>query len=205
MPAFDVPANFAFDTYDELVAAINDWMDRGDLTGVAPQMIALAEDEISVEVEPLFEELVDIITVINGSGRLPEDVAHIRRVVSDGLILQNYGQRSARLLEADSTLKGYSIEGDSIYLWPVRDALVAVHYQPKLRRLSPDTPNSDLMNRFPSLYFYAAMTFAEGYVANDPRAAVFRNLFENMLEKVRKYYLRQRHPGPLAPLIRNMP
>ena len=52
MPVFDVPANYAFDTYDELAAAINDWLDRSDLTGTAQQMIALCEARLRRELVP---------------------------------------------------------------------------------------------------------------------------------------------------------
>ena len=52
MTAFIINSNLAFDNYSELIAAINNWLDRDDLTAVCPQFIALAEDKIRKRIEP---------------------------------------------------------------------------------------------------------------------------------------------------------
>ncbi|MGL5734742.1 MAG: phage adaptor protein, partial [Beijerinckiaceae bacterium] len=73
MPAFDVPANRAFDDYNGLVDAINDWLDRSDLEGVAQQMIALAESNMRRELQPFFLETSASVTTVDGIGAFPTD------------------------------------------------------------------------------------------------------------------------------------
>lgn len=205
MTAFAVPANLAFDTYDALIAAINDWLDRNDLDGVAPQMIALAEDEISIEIEPLLDETDATITVASGAGGLPSDFGTGRGVFYDGRALPQVSLMKGRSYADGTEPYAFTLERAGIRLWPACDANVQLVYRPALARLGVNNSTNEILSRFPSLYFYGAMVFAHGYIVDDERANRFRALFDMMLEKVRQYYLRQRHTGPLVPNMNAIP
>jgi hypothetical protein len=49
------------------------------------------------------------------------------------------------------------------------------------------------------------MLFAEGYVANDSRAALFKGLWDETLASVQNYFTRQKFGGPLVPRVAFVP
>lgn len=200
MTAFQIDGNLAFDNYDELIETINDWLDREDLTGVAPQMIALAEDEIKMAVEPYFlETLTSLVSDVGGFAALPTNTKRVKRVMYEGCSVPQRGINSVDRMTEDKTRPwAYTMEQGGIRVWPAAEHTISVLYQPRLERLTNGNPTNNLLDEFPSLYFYGSLVFAHGYVADDERAARFRRLFDMQLVKVRDYYLKQRHSGPMV-------
>ena len=201
MTAFQIDANLAFDDYDALIAAINDWMDREDLTGVAPQMIALCEDEIRISIEPLFlGTSTGLTSDETGVAALPADAKQVKRVLYDNCTVPQRGPTAIDRMTTDTTRPhAYTIEQGAIRLWPAAAHTVQVLYQPLLQRLTNANPTNNLLDIFPSLYFYGSMVFASGYVADDARAVQHRALFDMMLGKVADYYRKQHQSGqPVA-------
>lgn len=201
MTAFFVPGNYAFDTYDELVTAINDWLDRSDLNGVAGQMIALAEARIRRALEGYFDEVSESVVCTGGEGVLPDDYGMARHVVYDGKVLPQYGQAVGNTIPTGSIPLAWSIEANVLKLWPATTATVTLLYQPTIAALRPDVQTNTILDKHPDVYFFGSMLFAEGYVANDERAATFKNLFDEALAEVREYLTRQRFGGPLVPRL----
>lgn len=192
MTAFSVPANLAFDDYDSLSAFIQDWMNRNDLEGSVESMVALTEARMRRELQPLFSETSASVTASSGVAALPSDCDTVRSVFYGSLPLREVSPDAGRdYVEGDSPA-AYSLEAGGIYLWPANDVTVTVLYQPKLQRLSSAAPTNTLLDEHPDLYFYGAMMFAEGYVANDPRAALFKQLWDEALDSAKRFFLRQR-------------
>lgn len=201
MTAFFVPGNYAFDTYDELVAAINDWLDRSDLTGAAGQMVALAEARMRRLLTPHFDETTADIVCTDGVGNLPDDYSIARHVVYDGRVLPQYAQAIGNGVAAGSIPQAWSIEANRLKLWPATAATVTLLYQPTIAALSADTQTNEVLDKHPDLYFFGSMLFAEGYVSNDERAATFKNLFDEAIAEVREYLVKQRLGGHLVPRL----
>ena len=203
MTTFTVPANLAFDSYASLSSAIADWLDRSDLAGVVPQLIALAEAEFSTELEPLLSEVtVNLTADVNGVVVLPADYGTLSVV--------RYGTRrnlpqvtAARALDVPkgTVPYAYSLEADVLRIWPSCAVTVTLIYQPKLPQLSTSQPTNFLLDTYPHIYFYGAMMFAEGYLANDARAVGFENRFRAAIERVRQFLIKQRYAGPLVPRL----
>ena len=207
MTAFSITANLAFDSKQELIDAINDWMDREDLSGAAPQMIALCEDEIRIAIEELLlETSATLQSDNNGLASLPADAKTVKRVIHNGCTIPQRGINAIDRMPEDKTQPlAYTLEQSSIRLWPLGEYTVDILYQPLLSRLTEANPSNSLLDLFPSLYFYGSLTFASGYVADDMRAAQFRSLFDLMLEKVRSYFINQRNAGQLAARVDFVP
>lgn len=205
MTAFLVPSNPAFDTFTALVEALNDWMDRNDLTGAAPQMIALAEDEMRAELQPFFLETSTSIATTDGVGALPTDYRKAVRVGYDGCALPQVSVAAGYEMPAYGMPHAYTLERNAIRIWPAGNYTINLLYRPKLARLTEGSPTNELLSEFPSLYFYGAMVFANGYVADDSRAATFRSLFDNMKAKAVEYFKCQRHGSQLTPVFANVP
>ncbi len=200
MPAFDIPANLAFDTFDKLVSGINDWLDRDDLTGPVPQqMIALAEAEIRRRLQPYFTEKSTSIAVTNGYGELPSDYGILRRVSLGGWPLS---QVSAFTVEDGGCIPvGYSIEDKGLRIWPQGDYVVAVLYQPFLPALSSTTQSTDLLQQHPDLYFYGALVLSGAYLSDENAKSTYGTLFNAAMASAQEYLMRQRYAGPLVPRL----
>lgn len=205
MTLFAVPANLAFDTYGELIAAINDWLDRSDLTGAAPQMIALAEARMRRKLAPIFNETTTTLTTVDGVATLPTDCGQVYRVIYDHDTLPRYSGLNVSDLDYDTSATKpytYTLEGANLRVWPSCDVTLTVVYQMTFPNLSEANPANTFLSDHPDMYFFGAMMFAEGYVANDARAANFKALFDEALEETLTYMQSQRFTGPLAPRLR---
>ena len=207
MTSFIIDANEAFDNFDELVSAINDWMDRSDLTAPAPQMIAMAEDEMRIRLEPFFLEVTTSLTSDStGFAALPADAKSVKRVFYDKCSVPQRGVNSVDRMTDDTTQPwAYTMEQGGIRLWPAAAHTVDVLYQPILQRLTSGSPSNNLLDLFPSLYFYGAMTFACAYVKDDERAGMFRRMFDMMIGQVEDYYKKQSQGGPMVARVAFVP
>ena len=206
MAIFSVPENLAFDSYQALQTAIADWLDRSDLTGAAPSMIALAEARIAREITSVALEKSADLTAVDGVVTLPDDFGFAVAVrynnrrtlpqttVADALLISNAVEPHA-----------FTQEVGALRLWPTCDATVTLIYRPRLVNLSEANPTNDMLRLHPDLYFFGAMLFAEGYVANDSRAAGFAQLFEAALGQVKGYVTRQGFAGHLQPRLNVFP
>jgi hypothetical protein len=205
MPAFDVPSNLAFDDYGSLVDAINDWLDRNDLSGVAQQMVALAESRMRRKLLPFFLEKTSSVVTTAGLGVLPSDFGTLCRVIYETRTLPQYGSTAAPVFESGIEPWAYSLEGGGLRLWPSGDFTVTLLYQPTVPQLSEANPTSDLLDAHPDLYLFGSLMFAEGYLANDSRAATFKGLFDEAMEETRLYLVSQKWGGPLVPKVMRNP
>lgn len=193
MTAFSVPANLAFDSYSELIAAINDWLDRSDLTGSAPGMIALCESRLRRELQSLALEGTASVSVVNGIGAIPADCDFIRSV---------FDQNNATLDEASPEIGrqrapgqepvSYSLEANQLRIWPAWSGTVTVLYQAKLTSLNDANSSNTILLEHPDVYFFGSMMFAEGYLANDGRLGLFKSLWDESIASLQRYYRRQR-------------
>jgi hypothetical protein len=193
-------SGFTIDSYDTLLLALSDWLDRNDLDGVAPQMVGLAEPRINRALNSVFIETSATVSVASGAGVLPSDVGRVVTVVYGTCKLPQCSPSEGVDLTG-STPQKYSIEAGGIRLWPATTSDVTVLYQPILPALSLTNQTNVILDIHPDVYFYGAMMHAEGYLANDARAVRFEALFLETLEEARQWLVRQRFAGPLVPNI----
>jgi hypothetical protein len=199
MPAFLVPANLAFDTYGDLVEAIGSWLDRSDLSGDAQQMVALADARINRLLSPsLPETSLSITTDTSGIGALPTDCSAANRISYNGYAIPNVSQSAGLEYAAGSVPQAFSLEQGAVRLWPATAVTVTLLYQPRLGQLSEGSPTNAILDAHPDVYFFGALMFAEGYLANDNRAAMFKQLWDEALDECRSYLRRQKHGRDLT-------
>lgn len=195
MTAFDVPANLAFDNYTDLYTAIGEWLDRSDLSGSIPAMIALCEARLRRELQPFFSETTATVTVTSGVGALPTGCDIVRFVEYSGGQLEQVNPQHGRQFPESTDPRGFSLEGGQIRVWPICDATLTVIYQPKLASLTETTPTNDLLTEHPDVYFFGSLLFAEGFVANDARASTFKALWDEAIFELKRFLSRQRRTG----------
>lgn len=184
------------DSYTSLIDAINDWLDREDLTGSAPTMIALCEARLRRELQGLDLEASAPVVVTDGVGTLPDGCDFIRVLSYDGLPVDEVSPEIGREYAAGSTPQGYSLETNSIRVWPAWSGTVDVVYQGKLPALSDTNTSNTILAEHSDVYFYGSLMFAEGYLANDSRAVVFKQLWDEAIASLQRFYRRQRRDRP---------
>jgi hypothetical protein len=194
--AFPVPENLAFDNYQALIDTINDWMDRSDLTGSAPSMIALCEARLRRELQPLVYEKRVGVSVVDGVGGLPSDFDAMRSVTNDGVPIDEVSPEIARQYAPGQEPRAYSLEANQLRIWPAWTGSVNILYHAKLEPLSQANQTNPIIAQHPDVYFFGSMMFAEGYLANDQRAALFKSMWDEALEGLKQYYRRQRRDRP---------
>lgn len=196
----------ALGNYTELVASINDWLDRSDLTGAAPDMIALAESRMRRELSPLFaEKSATITSAATGIASIPADFGTLDRVIYGTGTLNQLGEVPAANLAAGTTALAYTIEANAIRLWPAGAYTITILYHPVLAFLTTGNPTTDLLDNHPDLYFHGAMLYAHGYVKDDPRAAQFKALWDEAIEEAKRYLTRQVFSTSLKPQVGYVP
>ncbi len=192
-------------SYATLVTAIEEWMDRADLSGQSDTLIQLCEARLRRELQPFLSETSTNVTVTSGVGTLPADMDSIRLVIYDGGELMQVPPAQGRQFKnEDGTAiepSAFSLEAGQIYLWPAVSVTVTVLYQPKLSGLTSSNTTNHILANHPDVYLFGALMYAEGYTMNDSRAANFEALWSGALDQVKAYLSRQRrvkvrYPGP---------
>lgn len=200
----------AITTYDELVAAVGNWLARADLAGVAPDFIALAEARINRLIRTRDMETRATAATTPGSAylALPENFGGVRYVK----LASSDPARLLRFLtptQIDQTWLGaevgppqaYCIVGDAFRLAPTPDAAytVEISYTKKVAALSSANPVNWLLSGHPDLYLYGALVAAEGYLGNDARLAGWRAQFNEALVELENQDAMDRWSGgPMA-------
>lgn len=182
----------AFENYTELVNEIQNWLDRSDLSGSVPSMIGLAEARMRREFQPLLAETKTTATASGGIVTLPGDCDMVRFVEYNGGALHQVSQEHGRQFYDGKEPRGYTLESGALYLWPASDVSVTITYQPKLVSISSSNATNWLLIQHPDAYFFGAMVYAEGYLANDARAANFKALWDEAIEEIKLFLGRQR-------------
>ena len=181
-------------------------MDRLDLSGSVDSMIELAEARMRRRLSPYMVEAQTNVTTSDGIGALPGDFGTMVRVRYSNRILDNVaGGAAMNIVQTLTEPYAYGIEGGSLKLWPESDFTVSILYNPRWTGLSSGTPTTALLTSHPDLYFYGTMLGAEGYLANDSRAANFKALFDEALAEAEGYLTRQKYNGPLVPKVAFVP
>ena len=192
MTAFAVPENLALESYDELIRTINEWMDRNDLDGSAPAMIALCEATLRRELASIAFEATAGLNVQNGKVGLPTDYDFMRSVLYEGTPLDEVSPEIGRQFQEGTTPRAYSVEANQICVWPSYTGALTALYQTKLTPLTQANQSNTILLQHPDVYFFGALMFAEGFVANDSRAALFKALWDEAILGVKRYLKRQR-------------
>ncbi len=129
-------------------------------------------------------------------GALPADCDNIRLVEYDGGGLDQVTPTHGRQFPAseydETSPRAYSLEANRINVWPQTDCTLTVIYKPKLAALSEANSSNAILAQHPDVYFFGALLFAEGFVANDSRAALFKGLWDEAIAECKRFLGRQR-------------
>jgi len=189
-------------TYTGLVSAINDWLDRDDLTARAPDFIRLAEARMN---RVLDDPEMEISVTLTGDGAaLPDDYGAMVSIgTADGNALAPMSNAEyAAIQPSGGTSRFYTIREGRVYYVPGA-ANVTVVYRRSLPPLGASTATNWLLDRAPDAYLYGSLIQAEAFLGEDDRLPLWKGAFDEVLVELRADGARRKWgAGPIAPRIK---
>lgn len=199
----------ALSTYDDLKAAVADWLERSDLAGRAGDFITLAEARLNRELRlAVMEGEVGLIAA--PGARTVDLPADCREALGlwreDGGVRTPMRYRPAGLLarrEQAGRPSYWSLEGTAIGLdRPCDGEISFVLRQVGRLALSATSPTNAVLAEHPDLYLFAALAEACPYLRDGEMAGHFGVRFEMALAQARARDAR-RHG--MARLVTDLP
>lgn len=174
--------------YDELKAAVADFLNREDLTAVIPTFIRLAESRIDRDLRHWRMEKRSTATLLAQYSELPADFMQPIRLqildtptgevkpLSMPQMLQMRADRSDRVGRPEY----YAMTSGSIELFPTPDAEynASLVYYGRIPALSASNTTNWLLTEAPDAYLYGALVHAAPYLKDDTRLTVWESLFK---------------------------
>lgn len=171
----------ALNSYSALKDSVAAWLNEADLVGRIPDFIALAEAVINRRVD--HRQMVGVVTLGAGSDRaaLPDDFTAMRAITAGGerlafVTLDAYAQRAA------GAARAYTLAGPYILFDRPVDAATLIYS----RQVEPlaESGGNWLLDAFPDVYLYGALSQAAPYVDDSDRAGTWVQLFEKALTEI---------------------
>lgn len=174
--------------YDELKAAIADFLNREDLTAVIPTFIRLAESRIDRDLRHWRQERRSTAALNVQYSEIPSDFMQPIRFqltdsptgelkpISTAQLLQMRGDRNDRVGRPEY----YALTAGSIELFPTPDAEynASLVYYGRIPALSSTNTTNWLLSEAPDAYLYGALLHTAPYLKDDVRLAVWESLFK---------------------------
>lgn len=185
----------SFTTYSELKTELQAYLARSDstLTNRIDTFIDLTEDLLNSRLRhPIMIESYDITTASGTSEyELPNDYLEMVAIKSSGPTFKDLDAIDQS--RANSTFYGYSTgiptayrftQDNNIQFFPAPDGVytITVEYYEKLPALSDDVTTNNVLDRFPTLYFYGAMMMGYEFLRDDERLAIYTERFTSALD-----------------------
>lgn len=166
----------ALNTYNDLISAVGNWLERSDLTSRVPDFIALAEAQTNrlLRVRQMEARATAVLDAGEEYFAFPLDFIAEKSVsISDGTCSWDLDPQPFEVLETATPATGtpthYAIVGDSFHVHPTPDRMFTTRlvYYSKIPPLGPDQQTNWLLREAPDAYLYGALTHAAPYLEDD--------------------------------------
>lgn len=184
----------ALDTFTALKTAIQTWLDNTSLSGNVEDFISIAESRLNRILRDQQMETRATLTVGGApvdSILLPADFLELREIHIETAADKPLSYRSPQFVEnIRDQLAGdpvfYSVEKRSLSFAAKAPAAMAfsILYYQKIPGLSAGNPTNWLLEDHPDIYLYASLVQAEGFVVNDARIALWKQLLDESLKEL---------------------
>ncbi|WP_324807220.1 hypothetical protein SH584_11490 [Sphingomonas sp. LY29] len=192
-------------TYDELVSAVGDWLDRDDLATRASTFVQFAEARMNRLLEDPEMEVVSTVIADGDYTALPADFGSMVSIsTGDGPLSAVGAVEYAGLNEISGVPRHYVIVDGSIGFAPRNGtATIRMVYRRRIPALSDSNQTNWLLSLAPDAYLYGALVQAEGFLSEDDRISGWKDMFDEALSELRvDANKRKWGSGPIAPRIK---
>lgn len=206
--SINISAPGAIPDRDTLIATVGDWLDRGTtLDDKIPVFIQMAEAMFNRELRTSQMEQTEIGTASSEDTPLPDDYLAMRAIYVEASPDRPLNAIAPTAIRHDSdgtagTPTAYALVSGGIRLVPppADEMLLTMDYWARITPLSVYSPSNWLLEQHPDAYLYATLFNAEAYVDNPVRAAQWKGLLDNVVQRINKTARNDRYgAGPLVP------
>ena len=197
----------ALDTFANLKAAVQDWINKSSISASANDFITLAEAYLNQELRTRKMEVLATGTVSANPIDLSSELTRWVRIrslsisVGGGDIVLNYVSQDLRMARYSATTSGipefYTIIGDNLYMDPAPNDTYSytLLYKQKLEPLSDSNTSNWLLASDPNIYLYAALTEAAIYAKDQNAAQGYIALRDRYVGLMKSQDIRDRSGG----------
>lgn len=183
-------------SYAELKTAVASYLQRGDLTAMIPQFIALAESDIQADIADLPELLVHA-TATTAAGNPLVDTLNMYALRDAWVSGERVHIAMPGMMTTTSTSTGcpqaIAIEGASaIRLYPTPDAAYSIDIlyipviSPTLAGGEPlDAATNWILQRHPGAYLYGACLHASAYIEDAAKLSAWKSGYDAAVARMR--------------------
>jgi hypothetical protein len=205
--SIDVSAPGAIPDLATLKTTVNDWLDRDDLTDKVPTFVQMAEAMFNRELRTPEMEATTIGEATSEDTTLPEDYLAMRAIYEEGSPDRPLKAISSTAIRqgydgTTGTPVAYTLISGAIRLIPPPSGTITLtmDYWARIEPLSLYAPSNWLLQKHPDAYLYATLFNAECYLDNSVRAAQWKALLDNVMQRINKTSRNDRFgAGPLVP------
>lgn len=178
----------AISTYSDLVTAVGNWINRGDLTARIPEFIALAEAQINRRLRVHRMEVRDQATISNEFSELPATFLEAKSfTLADGSDRWALEPAPSELLDQPPVQAGrprfFAVVGEEVRFYPTPDKAyqgIFTYYE-RIPALTAAAPTNWLLSWAPDAYLYGALLQAGPYLKDADAAQVYSDGFQAAL------------------------
>lgn len=189
-------------TLDQLRSEIADHLDRGDLNGRIDTFIRLAESRHERDLRIREMLSTDSFDIDDRTQDLPDDMleAISLRIVADRpyLLTQLTIDELAAVRTGTNRRPRYYAITQQIEFETTPDTEYPAEllYYARVPRLTDESPDNVLLDRYPDAYLYAALAASAPYLMNDERIQVWDAMYQNAVAGINRLNRRDRRAGP---------
>ncbi len=190
-------------TYSGLVALLEKYLNRADITIDVPDFITLFEARMNRLVRVPQMEAQSTSTATSSTVALPEDYLSLREVRVDGKLLEAMNPQQLRELyrnHSGSVPYGYAIVGTSLLLQPApTTAEIDITYYQKIPGLTATNTSNWLLASHPDIYLYGVLTEAKAYIMDEEQSSKWKGAWDEAMGELMASAVKARLPaGPLV-------
>ena len=184
----------AITTYAELKTSITDFLNRDDLTTVAPTFISLAEADMQRRVRHWRQEKRSNANLNSRYSDVPGDFLEVIRfgVTGDNnstLEMISQSQMLDRRMQNGNTSgspRYYALTAGEIELFPSPSAITSteLYYYSKIDALSASTASNWMLANHPDAYLYGSLVHSAPYLSDDSRITMWAALYQAAIDAI---------------------
>lgn len=191
-----------FDNYTDLIAAIQDTLNRADLADAIPAFIDLTEGEVNADdrfrvLPSLVRATATLTPAASGTNEYfiptPADyismlsfrILEVPPTARVDMLTSAQMDEMRQILPTTDTPKFMSVVGGEMELLPQPDTTYTAQmiYYAEVPPLATNNTNW-LLQKYPNVYYYGALMQAAPYLRDDPRLQVWGALYEKLAERI---------------------
>jgi hypothetical protein len=198
----------AINTFLTLKQAVENWLERDDLTNRIPEFIALAEDRIAQDLRVQAMETTGDLTISSQTIAVPTGFLEVRRLYLESDTDKPLDFMSPSVFWARNAVNEsrkpeiFTLEGTNFVFAPSPETTYTgkLLYYKRFDALSANADTNWILTNARGLLLYGALLEAYTFLEDDAGALKYAALYDQILHRVQEADDRARYPRGALPM-----